>query len=224
MLWFYCHPTCVGQRQCKNVFVALPPPLSQSWECSKTGPFSAGWKSWARDAAWQIAEFMTLPWHTNYLHQRYQDSATRSEGGDIPAKFKTMFSSCSCRKKVLIRPLYSVSSRLPEDVRENNQPWIQYWNNGETPVIGASSPNVLPHSCSDVSLSILDLKRWLVVCPEEAPVTQIGLREMSGDCGSSWCSQCCGVGCCQGGLRELSFPAVCLIKGKFIWNSKYAGN
>lgn len=51
------------------------------------------------------------------------------------------------QKKVLICSLYSVSSRLPEDMRENNQPWeptLQYWNNGVTAVTGVSAPNVLP--------------------------------------------------------------------------------
>lgn len=96
---------------------------------------------------------------------------------------------------------------------------LKYWSN-------TCNWGIFPKCAATVAVMSACPLIWgggLFVCPEEAPVTQISLWEMPGDCGSSWCSQCCGAGCCQGGFRELSFPAACLIKGKFIRNSKYAG-
>lgn len=207
---------CVGQGWCENVFVALPPPLSQSWKCSKTGPFSAGWQSWAWETAWQIAEFMTLPWHTN------SPSEVPGFSNHVwcPAKFKNMFSSCSCRKRVLICPLYCVSSWLPEDMRESTilKWWSNTWSWGICPRCAAR--------VAVLSACPFLIWWWMVCLPRGSSSYSNRPIRMPGGCGSFqlmqpvlWCRVLSGWA--QGAL---SLPALCLIKGKFIWNSNYADN
>lgn len=125
--------------------------------------------------------------------------------GTFQQSLKPCFHHAAAEKSIDLSSLlcFLTAAWSKQDMRENNQPWVQYWH------FFICNWGIFPKCAARVAaMSACPYLIWgggWFVCLEEAPVTQTGLREMSGGCGSfGWCSQCCGVGCCQGELGELS--------------------
>ena len=141
-------------------------------------------------------------------------SATRSEGEGCSRKVLNYFFIMQLQKKnthLSSLLFFSMDAWSGQDTRESNQPWVQYWNTFFSSS-NACNWGIFPECAAVVAAvlacSYLIWRRWIVCLPGSSYDWQTGIRTAYEKCRwvvarTGWCSMCCGVGCCQGGLGEL---------------------